>query len=191
MRAKYLCHLLGGLLLTIILPLAPAQAALVTFTGQGTGPLLLVPESDTVVRETFDLAYTPDTGFPFDRLFIADAIDLNATGADDLLFDTYFELTAVDGSGLYGTFDLIAGGFETETREVFIGRFFATRGTGAFAGYTGSGTFSGINDYFSDFEAVSTMAIVGVARIPAPGTLLLLGIGATVLLAAGSRRSAT
>lgn len=181
--------LLIGALLAGILPLAPVQAApIVSFSGQGTGPLLLVPEDAAILSETIDLAYTPESGFQFDRLFISDSIDTSATDPESTLFDTYFALTAADGSGLYGTFAFTSGEYLTPTYEVFAGTFHATSGTGAFAGYTGSGTFDGFNVWSSALTAESTMTIVGLASIPEPATLLLLAVGATGLIAGGRRR---
>jgi hypothetical protein len=193
MLAKSPRNLLIGTLLISILPLMPAQASQVSlsFSGQGTGPLLLVPESDTLLSETIDLAYRPISGFGFDRLFISDWVDLTATDLEDMLFDRYFELTAVDGSGLYGTFDLISSEYPIAGQEILTGTFHADRGSGVLAGYTAFGTFSAENLYFNDLEATSTMQITGLASIPEPTTLLLLGIGATSLVTLGRRRYRT
>ena len=56
-------------------------------------------------------------------------------------------IARLDGAGLFGTYGLTSSVFSTPVDETFAGVFTVTSGSGFYADYTGSGTFSGTNVY--------------------------------------------
>jgi hypothetical protein len=183
MITKPMLGMLSVAILAAALPLASARGGELLFGANGTGKLTNELLSPTLLEETIDLSLTTSAGIPpLDTGVLTTMVDLTNPDVQTNLIDPQFTLTGPDGNGLLGTFGITSSVFNSLT-ETFTGVFDATGGTGAYAGYFGTGTFSGTND-FSDATlstAVTTISISGALLVPEPSTLVLFGLGAAAL----------
>jgi hypothetical protein len=188
MKLNPLVGVLSAAVLAATSTLAPARAS-VAIDASGTGSLVIEPFGSQYLQETITMSFANTTPFPLTTGILHTDIDPSAPSLDTLLFNAQFSLTAPNGNGLFGSYSLTSSDFSGLT-ETFSGVFDATSGTGAYAGYFGSGTFSGINVY-SDAtvsSAVTTMSVSGLLDVPEPSALTLLGFGAGVLAIGRTRR---
>jgi hypothetical protein len=140
------------------------QKDTIQFAEQGTGPLEIVPLTATTLQETITPTFISSSGPLLQMGILHTGIDPAATDISKLLFDAHFVLSSPDGDSLFGTYSLTLSQFSTPTNETFAGVFTATGGTGAYAGFTGSGTFQGTNVYAdaTDTSATTDLSLSGV-----------------------------
>jgi hypothetical protein len=169
----------------------PADASLL-FEASGPGSLVIVPVSATVLHETITMAFTTTAGAPLDAGVLSTDIDLTAPDITSTLFNAHFSLTGPGGAGLFGTYGLTSSVFSTPVNETFAGKFTVTSGSGFYADYTGSGTFSGTNVYSDPSlpSAVTEMSVSGLLDVPEPSTIALLGFAVAGLAARKARHRA-
>ena len=188
MKRNPLLGMLSAAILIAASPLASAHAS-VAFDTSGTGSLVIEPFGAQYLQETITMTFANTSPFAIDTGILHTDIDPNATSIQTALFNAHFSLTSAEGNGLFGSYSLTSSVFSGLT-ETFSGVFDATSGRGAYAGYFGSGTFSGTNVY-SDAtvsSAVTTMSVTGLLDVPEPSALALLGFGAGVLAIGHARR---
>ncbi len=187
MIIKSMLGLLGITILAAALPLASASGSELPLGLSGTGNLTNTALSPTLLEETIDLSLIASAGTPpLDTGVLTTLVDLTNPDVKTNLIDPRFTMTGPDGNEVVGTWGITSSVFNSLT-ETFTGVFEATGGAGAYAGYFGTGTFSGTN-VFSDATlatAVTTISITGALATPEPSTLVLFGCGVAVLVIAG------
>ena len=172
-----------GVALATSLPMAAACAALLV-EANGTGSLVITAVDATTLQETITIPFTTTAGPPLTSGVLATFIDLTATSIETTLFDAKFTLTGPGGDGLFGTYSLTSSVFSSPVDETFTGAFYALGGSGAYAGYSGSGTFSGTNVYSDPSlpTAITNMSVSGILMVPEPPTEALLGFGTAAIV---------
>jgi hypothetical protein len=183
--------LLGAAVLAPALAAAPARADIV-FAANGTGPVSIVNgPTMTSLHEMMTLAITTTAGPELDVANLSTLIDLTSTSIATLLYDSNFLWTGPGGNTLFGSYGLVSDVFSSATADSFTGVLNVTGGTGAFAGYGGSGTFSGNNVYTDDTDSSGTTVLsvnADLTLVPEPSTLALLGAAMAGLVGLRQRR---
>jgi hypothetical protein len=132
----------------------------------GTGSLEIVPLTATTLQETIYMSFMGLSGHPLETGVLSTSINPAATDISNALFNAHFTLSSPDGDSLFGTYSLTLSDFTSATNETFAGVFTATGGTGAYAGFVGTGTFSGTNVYTDATHSAATteMSVQGVLK---------------------------
>jgi hypothetical protein len=180
MKLKFVFRVAIAVIFSAFLVQTPVQA--LTFSASGSGSLVIVPTSPTLLEETITINFPTATPFPLDTGVFQTGIDPSITPITDALFNSRFRMSSRSEDAAFGIYRLQSSRFLDDVEELFSGLFTFTGGEGNYAGVSGGGTFSGTNIYddANHLSGVSSLTATGsltLTAIPEPATVTLIALG--------------